>query len=113
MTATPMTGGEALVRSLYNEGMRVVFGLPGVFRLPGGFGPPATAASRVRVGRAGAVTRTTQPRRPNRKKRSTLPANQRGHCLPAGLEVQDTRVLTHRTATNQRVCSTGQPATTD
>ena len=30
MTATPMTGGEALVRSLYNEGVRVVFGLPGV-----------------------------------------------------------------------------------
>ncbi len=30
MTATPMTGGEALVRSLYREGVRVVFGLPGV-----------------------------------------------------------------------------------
>ena len=30
MAATPMTGGEALVRSLYNEGVRVVFGLPGV-----------------------------------------------------------------------------------
>jgi acetolactate synthase-1/2/3 large subunit len=30
MTATPMTGGEALVRSLFNEGVRVVFGLPGV-----------------------------------------------------------------------------------
>jgi acetolactate synthase-1/2/3 large subunit len=30
MTATPMTGGEALVRSLYQEGVRVVFGLPGV-----------------------------------------------------------------------------------
>src|SRR5262249_61697625 len=28
--ATPMTGGEALVRSLYGEGVRVVFGLPGV-----------------------------------------------------------------------------------
>src|SRR4029450_7044533 len=25
-----MTGGEVLVRSLYNEGVRVVFGLPGV-----------------------------------------------------------------------------------
>jgi acetolactate synthase-1/2/3 large subunit len=30
MAATPMTGGEALVRSLYQEGVRVVFGLPGV-----------------------------------------------------------------------------------
>ena len=30
MAATPMTGGEALVRSLYAEGVRVVFGLPGV-----------------------------------------------------------------------------------
>ena len=30
MTAQPMTGGEALVRSLYSEGARVVFGLPGV-----------------------------------------------------------------------------------
>ena len=30
MAATPMTGGEALVRSLYQEGGRVVFGLPGV-----------------------------------------------------------------------------------
>ncbi len=30
MTATPMTGGEALVRSLYTEGVRVIFGLPGV-----------------------------------------------------------------------------------
>jgi acetolactate synthase-1/2/3 large subunit len=30
MAAQPMTGGEALVRSLYNEGVRVVFGLPGV-----------------------------------------------------------------------------------
>src|SRR5215475_15996652 len=30
MAATPMTGGEALVRSLYNEGVRVIFGLPGV-----------------------------------------------------------------------------------
>ena len=30
MAATPMTGGEALVRSLYREGVRVVFGLPGV-----------------------------------------------------------------------------------
>ena len=30
MAATPMTGGEALVRSLYTEGVRVVFGLPGV-----------------------------------------------------------------------------------
>jgi acetolactate synthase I/II/III large subunit len=30
MTATPMTGGEALVRSLYQEGVRAVFGLPGV-----------------------------------------------------------------------------------
>ena len=30
MAATPMTGGEALVRSLHNEGVRVVFGLPGV-----------------------------------------------------------------------------------
>jgi acetolactate synthase I/II/III large subunit len=30
MAATPMTGGQALVRSLYNEGVRVVFGLPGV-----------------------------------------------------------------------------------
>ena len=30
MAATPMTGGEALVRSLYHEGVRVVFGLPGV-----------------------------------------------------------------------------------
>ena len=25
-----MTGGQALVRSLYREGVRVVFGLPGV-----------------------------------------------------------------------------------
>ncbi len=30
MAATPMTGGEALVRSLYTEGVRVIFGLPGV-----------------------------------------------------------------------------------
>jgi acetolactate synthase-1/2/3 large subunit len=30
MAATPMTGGEALVRSLYAEGVRAVFGLPGV-----------------------------------------------------------------------------------
>ncbi len=30
MAVTPMTGGEALVRSLYQEGVRVVFGLPGV-----------------------------------------------------------------------------------
>ena len=30
MAATPMTGGEALVRSLYQEGVRAVFGLPGV-----------------------------------------------------------------------------------
>jgi acetolactate synthase I/II/III large subunit len=30
MAATPMTGGEALVRSLYTEGVRAVFGLPGV-----------------------------------------------------------------------------------
>jgi acetolactate synthase I/II/III large subunit len=30
MAASPMTGGEALVRSLYAEGVRVVFGLPGV-----------------------------------------------------------------------------------
>ena len=30
MAVQPMTGGEALVRSLYNEGVRVVFGLPGV-----------------------------------------------------------------------------------
>ena len=30
MAATPMTGGEALVRSLYQEGVRMVFGLPGV-----------------------------------------------------------------------------------
>jgi acetolactate synthase I/II/III large subunit len=30
MAATPMTGGEALVRSLYHEGVRVIFGLPGV-----------------------------------------------------------------------------------
>ena len=30
MAARPMTGGEALVRSLYQEGVRVVFGLPGV-----------------------------------------------------------------------------------
>src|SRR5690349_14335350 len=30
MAATPMTGGEALVRALYQEGVRVVFGLPGV-----------------------------------------------------------------------------------
>jgi len=30
MAATPMTGGEALVRCLYQEGVRVVFGLPGV-----------------------------------------------------------------------------------
>jgi len=30
MAATPMTGGEALVRSLYQEGVRVIFGLPGV-----------------------------------------------------------------------------------
>jgi acetolactate synthase I/II/III large subunit len=30
MATTPMTGGEALVRSLYREGVRVVFGLPGV-----------------------------------------------------------------------------------
>jgi acetolactate synthase-1/2/3 large subunit len=30
MAAIPMTGGEALVRSLYQEGVRVVFGLPGV-----------------------------------------------------------------------------------
>ncbi len=30
MAATPVTGGEALVRSLYAEGVRVVFGLPGV-----------------------------------------------------------------------------------
>ena len=28
--AERMTGGEALVRSLYREGVRVVFGLPGV-----------------------------------------------------------------------------------
>ena len=25
-----MTGGEALVQSLYREGVRVIFGLPGV-----------------------------------------------------------------------------------
>jgi acetolactate synthase-1/2/3 large subunit len=30
MTGTTMTGGEALVRSLYREGVRVIFGLPGV-----------------------------------------------------------------------------------
>jgi acetolactate synthase-1/2/3 large subunit len=30
MAAIPMTGGEALVRSLYQEGVRVIFGLPGV-----------------------------------------------------------------------------------
>src|SRR4026208_319267 len=30
MAAIPMTGGEALVRSLYTEGVRVIFGLPGV-----------------------------------------------------------------------------------
>ncbi len=30
MAAIPMTGGQALVRSLYQEGVRVVFGLPGV-----------------------------------------------------------------------------------
>src|SRR6266852_7346856 len=30
MAATPMTGGEALVRSLYTEGVRVIFGLTGV-----------------------------------------------------------------------------------
>jgi acetolactate synthase-1/2/3 large subunit len=30
MAAEPMTGGEALVRSLYREGVRVIFGLPGV-----------------------------------------------------------------------------------
>jgi acetolactate synthase-1/2/3 large subunit len=30
MAATPMTGGEALVRSLYLEGVRAIFGLPGV-----------------------------------------------------------------------------------
>ena len=24
-----MTGGQALVRSIYNEGVRVIFGLPG------------------------------------------------------------------------------------
>ncbi|MGH7399855.1 MAG: thiamine pyrophosphate-binding protein, partial [Candidatus Rokuibacteriota bacterium] len=30
MAATPMTGGEALVRSLYQEDVRVIFGLPGV-----------------------------------------------------------------------------------
>ena len=30
MSATPMTGGQALMHSLYNEGVRVVFGLPGV-----------------------------------------------------------------------------------
>src|SRR2546428_12094512 len=29
-TMTRMTGGEALVKSLYREGVRVVFGLPGV-----------------------------------------------------------------------------------
>ena len=25
-----MTGGQALIRSIYNEGVRVIFGLPGV-----------------------------------------------------------------------------------
>jgi acetolactate synthase-1/2/3 large subunit len=30
MAAEPMTGGEALVRSLYREDVRVIFGLPGV-----------------------------------------------------------------------------------
>ncbi|URN10920.1 hypothetical protein LUW74_21540 [Actinomadura madurae] len=33
--------------------------------------------------------------------------------LSAGLKIQDTQVLTCQTATNQRVCLTGQPATTD
>ena len=27
---TKMTGGEALAKSLYREGVRVIFGLPGV-----------------------------------------------------------------------------------
>ena len=35
-----MTGGEALVKSLYREGVRVVFGLPGV-QIYGVAGRPA------------------------------------------------------------------------